>query len=178
MQEIWKDIENYEGYYQISNFGRVKSLDRYVNNSSLRGYIKQAFISGKLLNTQKITKNGYSYVSICKDGISKDFLIHRLVAHHFVKNIDNKKQVNHIDSDVQNNYYTNLEWVTQSENVKHAYKSGTMNNIRKSIKCIETGEVFNSIRSASKVLGVADTTIGNALKDKRKIKNMYTVEEV
>lgn len=108
MQEIWKDIDNYIGKYQISNLGRVKSLPR---NGTI--------CSERILKIQKDRK-GYSYVSFHK----KKFKVHRLVAQAFIPNLENKPQVNHIDGNKQNNNINNLEWATAQENIQHSLKTG------------------------------------------------------
>lgn len=108
MEEIWKDIEGYEGHYQVSNLGRVKSF-------------KSSF-SGRII---KIRNNkGYGMVDLRNTEGKKTFpLVHRLVAKHFLKKIEGKNYINHKDGDKLNNRIDNLEWCTHSENMKHAYKN-------------------------------------------------------
>ncbi len=96
--EMWKNIENYEGLYQVSNYGRVKNLKR---NTILK--------SG-------INKNGYCYVILSKNNKSKWHSVHRLVAKAFIDNINNYKCVNHKDENKQNNNANNLEWCTHKYN--------------------------------------------------------------
>jgi len=115
--EQWKDIINYEGFYKISNFGNVKSVDRYVNSKngskSLKiGRIKKAGVT-----------NGYRVVLLSKFNKEKGFGVHRLVAMHFIENIKNKPEVNHKDGNRLNNHVDNLEWCTSSENSKHSYEN-------------------------------------------------------
>ena len=117
MKEIWKDIKGYEGYYQISNFGRVKSLDRYVattGNPSGKRLIK-----GKLKKpTERIGKNGngYYHINLDKNNNSKLFTIHKLVAETFIPNPDNLPCINHKDENKHNNHVDNLEWCTIAYN--------------------------------------------------------------
>ena len=118
--EIWKDIEGYEGLYQVSNFGRVRSLDRYVeyigtNQTHKKMNMKQ-FKKGKIL-VPMLHKNGYLFIALPK----KQKSIHRLVAEAFIPNPNNLPQVNHKDCNKQNNNFKNLEWCNQSYNTKHAY---------------------------------------------------------
>jgi hypothetical protein len=115
MQEIWKDIEGYEKYYQVSNLGGVKSLTRKMIRSN--GII-QTF-KERILKPCTDTK-GYLSVVLSKNNKANSFRIHRLVAKHFVPNIERKPQVNHIDGDKLNNNFNNLEWCTNKENQKHA----------------------------------------------------------
>ena len=117
IDEIWKTIVNYSDY-QVSNFGRVKSLDRY---STFRSLFSR-FHRGRILK-QFLTKNGYLFVGLSKEGIIKQFLVSRLVALMFISNSDtDKKEVNHKDGNKINNFVDNLEWVTPSENCRHTYR--------------------------------------------------------
>lgn len=118
MEEIWKDIKGYEGLYQVSNFGNVKSLDRYIIN---KNGDKQYF-PGKYLN-QGISDN-YLKVTLSKSNKQRTFRVHILVARTFIPNPENKPEVNHMDGDKSNNRVDNLEWNTRSENELHAYKNG------------------------------------------------------
>ena len=117
--EIWKDLAEYEGLYQVSNTGIVKSYDRKVSCKS--GATR--LCKGKILK-QFENERGYLCVVLTKDKKSKIAKVHRLVAKTFLDNFDNKPQVNHIDGDKRNNNIGNLEWVTNSENMLHAYAIG------------------------------------------------------
>lgn len=128
MQEIWKDIEGYEGCYQISNFGRVKSLERLsCQNILIKERIKKNQDNG----------NGYKYVQLKLNGTRKNFYVHRLVATYFNFKKDEATEVNHIDGNKENNCSNNLEWVTSSENTKHAIKNGLITNEIQVIKMKE-----------------------------------------
>lgn len=113
MREIWKDIKDYEGLYQVSNFGRVRSLGKGKTHKTSR--------------IRKLSKNnvGYLVVSLCKDGKVKTYLVHRLVTEAFLYNPDNLTEVNHIDEDKTNNFVGtpendykdgNLEWCNREYN--------------------------------------------------------------
>lgn len=116
---MWKDIDGYEGYYQISDSGMVRTLDRYVRR--IDGYVQKR----KARNTRMfINKDGYCKVKLNKDGKSKEFFVHRLVAQAFIENPDNKLEVNHIDFDRTNNRASNLEWVSHSENIHKTVDAG------------------------------------------------------
>lgn len=116
--EVWKDIVGYEGLYQVSNLGRVKSLKR--NKANNYGKVPERVLK------QQINKKsgGYSQASLCKEGKYKVFFIHRLVARAFIHNPDNKPVVNHKDGNKHNNCVGNLEWCTQKENVLHSFVTG------------------------------------------------------
>lgn len=118
--EIWKDIKGYENYYQISNFGNVKSLERIIIRPKKVG----SFMQKERILSNNIDKSGYSSVLLVKETVKKKMLVHRLVAKAFIRNKDNHKYVNHIDANRSNNLQINLEWCTQSENKKHSYNLG------------------------------------------------------
>lgn len=121
--ERWIDIKGYEGFYQISNYGRVRSLDRTVYFKNGKG--KREYI-GKILK-QKY-HNGYAMVNLNKNKKLEVLYVHRLVALHFIDNPRKVNVVNHIDGVKSNNHWTNLEWVTSSENNSHAVQTGLRNN--------------------------------------------------
>ena len=110
MQEIWKDIKGYEGKYQISNLGNVRSL--YDTNQ-----FKKTFRIKKLSLGER---SGYKVIALTKNGKRKSFQVHRLVAEAFIPNLQNKPFINHIDENRINNNVNNLEWCTQKENVLHS----------------------------------------------------------
>lgn len=122
--EIFKDIEGYEGLYQISNYGNVKSLNYHCTGKE------------KILKQGK-DKYGYLFVNLYKDGKRKKFLSHRLVVTTFISN-DNpteKIQVNHIDENKENNHVSNLEWVTPKENINWGTRNERASkNISKAMK--------------------------------------------
>lgn len=119
MEEIWKDVAGYEGLYQVSSFGRVKSLGRD----------KPVGLNGGSYNLgDRILKLGtrrlYKSVVFSKNGVVKPFAVHRLVAQHFLENKNNKTTVNHINGDKADNRFENLEWATPSEQQRHALSTG------------------------------------------------------
>jgi len=167
--EIFKDIKGYEGLYQVSNLGRVKSLPKEVviyNGGSYKTKVK--FLKPKLCNH-------YGYLTFNLNGKFKKQ--HRLVAEAFIPNPENKPQVNHIDSDKTNNTIDNLEWVTASENTIHAYKNkliknnpykGIDNNGSKFTKedIITIRNSNDTQRAIGKKYGVSHVVIGRIINNK------------
>ena len=116
MREVFEDLKGYEDSYQISDSGRVFTKRRLDGNR---------IIYGRELSPV-LTSDGYLKVTLTKNSESKKFYIHRLVALQFIENKENLPQVNHKDGDKKNNCKNNLEWCTDSDNKKHAYKTGLM----------------------------------------------------
>ena len=119
--EIWKDIKGYEGKYQVSTLGHVKSLVMWAGDKYVR--------KDKILRAV-LYKNGYLYVSLSKDGKVKRFKVNRLVAETFIENPYNLPITNHKNGDKTDNTVGNLEWTSYSENLKHAYKTGLRKSVR------------------------------------------------
>lgn len=175
--EIWNDIDGYKGKYQVSNLGRVKSLYHVV----IRKNGHPMPINEKILKPG-VSSNGYFTIVLAKNGNKNTRTIHRLVASHFIENIDNKKEVNHKDGDKLNNRVSNLEWVTPSQNIKHSYDTGLKtiltgkyshiygsNNPRsRKVIDIKTGEVFDTIAEASKKVNFTKHHVCNMLNGHRK----------
>lgn len=123
MEEIWKDIVGYEGLYQVSSLGRIKSKDRkvYQKNRWNDDIIKFVY-KGKIINT-KTKGNNYVQVHLTKNKKQKRYLVHRLVAEAFIPNTQGKSQVNHINCIKYDNRVENLEWNTPRENTQHAIRN-------------------------------------------------------
>lgn len=117
MKEIWKDIKGFEGFYQISNFGRVKSLDRFVNGNHIN--CDYQFVKGKMLKLRK-NRCGYWVVMLRKNRAFKTVLVHRLVAEAFIPNPNNLPYINHKDENPANSVVTNLEWCTAKYNLEYS----------------------------------------------------------
>ncbi len=163
--EIWKDVEGYEGYYQVSNFGRVKSLKRTVkrrNNYDLN--IKERIKPGQL------DKAGYYRLSLCKYGITKTKKVHRLVAEAFLEKRKGADHVNHIDGNKINNFKDNLEWCTNIENLKHAYDNGLYTPPKRIFDEIQELTIFTlnkcgwSLRKIARYYKTSMTPIRNSIK--------------
>ena len=159
--EIWKDIDGYEGLYQVSSLGRIKSY------------------KCKKEKILKLGSNplGYSIIGLWKNRKQKFYPVHRLVANTFITNKHNKREVNHIDGNKKNNNVTNLEWATRSENMKHAVNKGLLvikgNKIEpKKIEQLSLDNklirVWNSCNEIVKELKISDSHIYSCCKNKRK----------
>lgn len=154
MQEIWKPVKNYEGIYVVSNTGKVYSINRVDR----LGRVKE----GKELK-QRVSKFGYLYVPLVKDGKRKNKSIHRLVATTFLVGNENDV-VNHLDGNKKNNNVNNLEFTTQKENIKHSWKNHLSKpyNAKKVIQYDKNGNLinkFNSIMDAERITGISNSKI-------------------
>lgn len=118
MREQWKPIKDYEGLYEVSNRGRVRSM---------------RWIPRKILSNRRHYNFSYTSVSVClhKENIPKEKQVSRLVAEAFIPNPENKPWVNHIDNDATNNIVTNLEWCTPKENIQHSLNQGRFNKSKR-----------------------------------------------
>jgi len=119
MLEIWKDVLEFEGIYQVSNLGNVKSLDRVSKVKHKSGTEYNRVFKGTTLIPQP---NSKGYLRVCVGG--KQNFVHRLVALHFLDNPEKHPIVNHKDGNHLNNRFDNLEWTTNSENISYAYRKG------------------------------------------------------
>lgn len=166
MQEVWKDITGYEGYYQVSNLGRVRSVDRMVKGKkeNLR------FVKGRIL--QPNLSEGYLMVGLCKSGRQSTIRVHRLVAEAFIPNPENKRTVNHIDENKLNNTITNLEWATDKENCGHGNRTVKSSVGRyKPVEQLSLDgrpiKVYEGIKLASENTGIPQSKIVDVLKGRR-----------
>ena len=164
MEEIWKDIEGYEGLYQVSNMGNVRSLN--YHNEGKAQILRPQFDCA-----------GYRQVSLYKDRKKKSHKIHRLVAQAFIPNPDELPCINHIDEDKINNRVDNLEWCdhaynnnygTHNERIANAQRNNRHQS--KQVRCVETGEVYPSQSEASRRTGIFQCHISDVCckKPKRK----------
>ena len=187
--EIWKPIPGYEGYYEASSEGRIRSVDREYITSNGKHYHKK----GRILKLN--TSQEYTNVELNKDGHAHQYSVHRLVATTFIPNPENKETVNHKDEDKRNNCVENLEWMTWSENNKHAHETG-LNRIdpnksgaaaksnavtSRPVYCVETGTIYCSRSECARQLGIQSSTITDSIKYNRTVKScgkQYTFKDV
>jgi NUMOD4 motif/HNH endonuclease len=159
MKNIWKDIKGFEGYYQVSRFGEVKSLDRVID--------KEHHYFQRIL--KKLVSKEYYSVALCKDGKVIRNSVHVLVAKAFVPGYAPGLEVNHKDGNKKNNYYKNLEWITKSGNKIHAhYILGK--DVMKIKALFPNGKetIFKSQREASRKLNIKHSSICNVINGNRK----------
>lgn len=159
MEEIWKDVKDYEGLYQISNYGRVKSLARTAHSKYSDRQLKEIIMS------PKTTRFGYYAVRLCKNGKKKDFLVHRLVAQAFIPNNFNLPQINHKDENRKNNNVENLEWCDASYNINYGNRNKKVSEkiSRKVAKYDLEGnllKVYKSMTEAQNENGIWHSEIG------------------
>ena len=119
MIEEWRPIKGYEGLYEVSNTGRVRSLDRYDSNNH--------FLKGRILKLYT-RKGGYLFVQLHLNGKGKNYLVHRLVAIAFIPNPDNLPEVNHLDEDKTNNRVENLEFCDRKYNINYGTRTDKVRN--------------------------------------------------
>lgn len=190
MTEVWKDIKGYEGLYQVSNLGRVKSLPKEVRRVQNGSYITKE----RIMKTN-IRVDGYTRVVVTGYNGKHRYYVHRLVAEAFIPNPNNKPYINHIDCNPANNRSSNLEWCTPQENTAYMIRLNRnkrtpqwLNNLHKSQEQfykkakginILTGDVvvLNSINSA-KNYGFSPSEIVLCCKGKRRSTKNYTWEYV
>lgn len=160
----WKSINSYEQSYEINDEGKIRSITRLT--LTIKGTYK--LVKGRIL-IPKLHNNGYLFITLSKNGQTKNYYIHRLVAEAFIPNPEFKPIVNHINGIKSDNTLENLEWVTISENVNHAYAIGLSTNIGSTHKNAKTitdscsGKQYHSIKEASEQLSINYSSLRNML---------------
>lgn len=162
MQEIWKPVVGWEGLYEVSNFGNVRSLDRYVNQVNCKRFCK-----GQLLKPT-FHKTKYYIVTLRNSGFQKVLKVHQLVMNAFNPNTSNEKlEINHIDGNTHNNRLDNLEWCTHQENLQHASKHNLL-SVYKPINQYDLNGNFikrwNSMKEAREFYNLGINSLRNACK--------------
>lgn len=161
--EVWKDIPEYKGLYQASNFGNIRSLDREITQLANGRKMHFTYVKKGRVLAQSIQNGGYPVVSISVNARRKICTVHRLVASAFIENPNDFRDVNHKDGNKQNNYVENLEWVEHSENIKHSYRKLGQKRHYKPIRCIDTGITYQSCKEASVMTGINKSSINHAV---------------
>lgn len=176
MLEEWRDVKGYEGIYQVSNKGEIRSLDRVVKYKNYESHIK-----GKMLKLN-YDANGYCRVRLYRDGVGVTRKVHRLVAEAFLPNTDDKPQVDHINTIKDDNRVENLRWATAQENsnneltLKHAMDSmikGKDHHSSKGIIC--NGVLFSCIQECSDFYGIRRETMARWLNKTRRMPDRFKV---
>lgn len=171
LNEEWRDIKDFEGLYQISSLGRVRSLDKKVLQKNKFNKTQYVPYKGKILKPQKQI-NGYETIDLHKQGKFVRKLIHRLVAETFIPNLNNLSYINHKDNNISNNHVDNLEWCTQSYNIQYAYDNGNKipPNMRKVQQMNDKGETqatFISIQEAERKTNIKASNISKCCRGLR-----------
>jgi hypothetical protein len=155
LNKIWYPVKGYEGFYEITKDGKVRSLYKHHQHYQMQ---------------QRIDRAGYLTVRLTKKDKGSTRTIHRLLALTFIPNPDKKRCVNHKDGNKLNNSLLNLEWCTHSENLKHAYDNGLIKKNKgkhhheaRKLQCLKTGQIFDTIKDAAKKAGVNYNTFRNSL---------------
>ena len=166
-----KDIKGYEGLYTINEKSDIVAIP--TNKRAVNSLLGK---NGNLTLSQQFTKNGYKKVLLTKDGKRTTHLVHRLMAQTFLKNKENKETVNHIDGNRANNNLINLEWATQSENVKHGFKLGRescwkgrlgkKHHSSKRVKCVNNNMEFDTVKEAANFINVNTTSMSKHLNNR------------
>lgn len=165
--EWWKEIAGYEGYYEVSNLGNVRTIPRtYMHPKKGIRHIKQHIVN------KRVDKNGYILTSLSKDGNSKTFKVHRLVANAFIPNPENKEQVNHKFGIKADNRSHQLEWSTNLENSIHARQIGLINQLGEENKFSKLNneqvlEIYNSTLTTIELSAMYNTCRSNVYHIKR-----------
>ena len=162
LEEQWATIDGFNGFYQISNFGRIRSIDRTIFNHGCNAYQN---VSGRFIKT-RINKDGYEYTVLYNSApdnkVRKTFKIHRLVALYFCEGYKPGLHVNHIDGNRGNNIYSNLEWCTPTHNARHKYLLGYTTPSGENSSNAKLKDEYIPIISRLYMFGVPQTTIANA----------------
>ena len=162
--EIWKPVVGYEGFYEVSSYGRVRSVDHYADTGIKHS--ERRLITGHILK-QAARRGGYLSVDLSRENHVKTILVHKIVATAFLEKQEQHTQVNHINCNKRDNRVENLEWCTGAENRVHAKLNGLYYNPnKKAVRCKQTGVVFESSYKAAE--WVNETRFGNA----KQVKNL------
>lgn len=174
---VWKSVDGFEGYYEVSDTGNVRSVDRYITDSCGKTRLLKGFMMKQTEATGRINSDGYYVVNLHKNHKSYVIAVHRIVATAFIENPDNYPTVNHIDGNKHNNNVRNLEWASYKTNNVHALK----NALRKPrgtrvYQYDATGNFiakYCSVCNASKHTGVSRSMISHCINGRSKSAGGY-----
>ena len=161
-KEIWKDIAGYEGLYQVSNFGRIKTVAHWqtYSNGDRHFYKERIRVPG-------VGPTGYLFIRLGSKG--REAGVHRFVAEAFIPKVPGKNDVNHIDGNKSNNRVDNLEWVDRKENMRHCREvlKKDSGKAKVPVLCVETGETFESLTVASLATGICKSDLSQVINGTR-----------
>lgn len=172
--EIWKDVVGYEGIYEVSNDGQIRTKEGKITSNER--YSKRVWKQRVL--KQKVDKENSCRVNLWKNGKEKTWLVHRLVALAYIPTVEGKESINHIDGSRLNNHIDNLEWCNHKENNNHAFDTGLMSSnvpivlVHKNTK---QAHYFRSMAKAGKFLGKAHGYISAVLKGNQSNSSEYEI---
>lgn len=177
VSEVWKDVVGYEGIYEVSNTGYVRSKEgktTYTKRKVVRKWQQREL-------RLKVSKDNTCRVSLWKEGKERTWLVHRLVALAFIPSEEGREYINHMDGNRLNNHVDNLEWCNHTENNNHAFDTGLISTgVKVTLTCKESGKVrsFRSMSKASQFLGLNKGYVsGLLLKGVTEYKN-YLISEI
>jgi hypothetical protein len=165
--EIWTDVKGFEDSYEISNFGNLRTKERFVKH--YKGGLRKYKPKEKNI---RLNENGYFRCNLKKDGKRYDFTIHRLVANSFLENKDDKKAINHINGIKTDNRVENLEWVTLSENTIHAVKNRLIKTKLTDKEVLEISKNKLSTRKIAEIYKVSPSIVWR-IKNKKAYKHLW-----
>ena len=177
LRKLWHSVRGYEGLYQVSNFGEIKSLSRWKHLPNGKYTVSKE----KLLSPAQIGKDGYKFVYLTVDGRSKRFYVHRIVAEAFLPNPNRLPFVNHLNGIKFDNRPENLEWCSRSENTKHAARVLGVGNTRKIAQYDKRGNYIRTWANAYQVqeeLGINHGNINSCVNKHRKTAGGYRWEAI
>lgn len=167
--EIWRDINGYEGNYKVSSLGRIMSCQKYVKGRWGKYVLKKSKIM-----RQVIGKNGYLHLNLYTGKKPHTFDVHRIVASAFLKKNNDFDDVNHKNGNKKDNRVDNLEFISRSENLIHRYRELKQSAVgSKKVICIETNKEYETETEAAKDIGVSKSSIGTAIKKNYRCKGLH-----
>lgn len=167
LKEQWKPVSEYEDHYEVSDLGRIRAKAVFIPHDGNWDKDQKGYIKKRKVKNQNINRYGYLQIKLCKYGKCRTLTVHRLVAKAFLPNPENHVQVNHKDGNKQNNIVTNIEWISRSGNIQHAWDTGLMDREK-----ISGEKHFNSKLTQADV-DVIRTLFGNVTI--KKIAEQYNV---